>query len=246
MPRVKIPQYNVFKNEVFNEISSDEKNFLFYWSLIDASGWFEEAPYYPKVAEGHKKVVRILKKSSQIKEIINSGNVDKFCEIFVEKEYLANYILGAELELKLGSSWVLDVASLQRVRRTEFPDITLKKGELAVSIEIKGKLSTADLRDRIKDEVKPHLRGNDYDNFILLLLFLVCSEIEKPVRVSQLIKGYYVYEDFIKKRGKKRQVFCQCFTDVKEMREHPFTLENLVERIIEGYFEKHFGELEEV
>lgn len=254
MPNIKFPTYKVFKDELFENISSDEKNTLFYWSLIDSSGWEEVPDYFPDVTKGNKKVVKILEKSPTIKQLVkNDGdNLKKF----IQSEFLSNYLLGAELELKLGNSWVLDTGSLQKFKKPEFPDLTFRKNKLKVNLEIKGALSASDLKDRVMDEVvRPYLRSDNYDHFLLLLLFPICPK-EMPARVSQLIKGYYVYEEIIRKesgllyflqtvfpnrnfvKDKKRQVYCQCFVENKKEREELYTLEHLAERIYENYFKE--------
>ena len=85
-------------------------------------------------------MIKILKKSSEFKKFIEGSSVVRF-EKFVQSEFLSNYLLGAELELKLGSSWVLDTKRLEKFKNPEFPDLTFKKGKLAVYLEIKGQLS---------------------------------------------------------------------------------------------------------
>jgi len=247
-----IPKYTIFKNEVYNQLKPDEKTLLFYWALIDDSSWEEvPPPYFPDAAEGHAKVIQILKKSSQIKDII-VDDPDYFLKRFVQGEFLANYLLACELEAKLNGSWALDIANLQK---TDPPDVIFKKDEAVVSLEIKGMLSAANLKDRIIREVKPYLGNKNYDNFLLLLLFPVCPR-ENPSRVNQLIEGYYIYEEIIRKensplyllqqllprfayslRDKRRQVFCQCFTE-NNRRGSGFTLDNLAGRIVKNYFEK--------
>lgn len=257
MPSPKIPSYEVFKTEVFEKINSNEKNILFYWSLTDSSGWeeFEHPNYFPDVQKGIKDVVKILKKSPEFKKLIEGTSQDTI-EKFVQSEYLSNYLLGTELELKLGSDWILDTKKLEKFKRPEFPDLTFRKGKRVVYLEIKGQLSPANLKERVLNEVcNPYLRSNSYENFVLLLLFPVCSEVEYPARVYQLIKGYYVYEEIIRKgsgilyllqrlfpninifqKDNSRRVYCQCFVDKKKYREEIFTIENLAERIYKSYF----------
>jgi hypothetical protein len=228
-----IPTHSIFENEVYGQLAPDEKNLLFYWSLIDNSSWEEvPPPYFPDATKGHEKVIQILKRSPQIKNII-AKDADYFLKRFIQGEFLANYLLACELESKLNNSWVLDVANLQK---TDPPDVVFKKSEAIVSLEIKGMLSAANLKERIVTEVKPYLGNKNYDNFLLLLLFPVCPR-ENPSRVNQLIEGYYIYEEIIKDDKKRRQVFCQCFTESKR-RGNGFTLDNLAERIVKKYFEK--------
>lgn len=233
MPKVKIPKYKDFKKEIFDKINSDEKNLLFYWSLTDISSWEEVPPlYYPNSKSGHGKVIYILKKSPEIKKYIEKDG-GYFMKRFVMGEFLTNYLLAAELELMLGDKWDLD---LDNLHQAVFPDIVFRKGEEVVSVEVKGMISASNLKQRINDDVIPNLRGDDCDNFLLLLLFLVCPN-ENPDRVNQLIEGYYVYEALIAEKEKRRQVFCQCFTEEKD-KEEKHSLERLANRIVDNYFSK--------
>ena len=232
MPRSKIPEYKVFKKEVFDNITSAEKNLLFYWSLTDISSWEEVPPsYYPNSDAGHRKVIQILEKSPCIKKIIEEDR-EYFMKRFVMGEFLTNFLLAAELELILENAWKLDLVNL---RRAVFPDVVFNNNGKVVSIEIKGMISASNLKQRINDEL-PYLSDGVCDNFLLLLLFLVCPN-DNPDRVNQLIEGYYVYEALVSEKDKRRQVFCQCFTEDKDT-EGKYSLEKLASRIVENYFSK--------
>lgn len=245
--------YIEFKKEIFHGLTNKEKNYLFYWSLFDSSVWEEVNDYFPNIEKGHKRVIKILKRSEKIKKLILKDS-DYFVKVFLQGEFLSNYLLAAELEKHLDNTWKLDVNHIQG---TSSGDAVFQNNKHIVTLEIKGILSAADLMGRIQDEVVPHLGKESYTNFILLLLFPACRG-DNLSRINQLIKGYYIYEEILVNGSrlssilskllsqcnpfannlKNRQVFCQCFTDKVKDRIHDYTLENLSERIEKKYFEK--------
>lgn len=223
---MKILNYNDFKDGV-KGLSKEEVNLLFYWSLIDSSGWEEVPIYFPDVNKGHELAIQILNKIPKFEEIIKKDK-DTIIKKFIETEFLTNFLLANELEQELESDWALDVRSLQK---TTPPDIIFNKGDsLNFGLEIKGLLSSTNLMGRVKREVKPLLKENSYENFLLLILFPICPK-ENPTRINQLIEGYYMYEEFIGDGKKNRKVLCQCFTDDERSREENYSLNNLAKRI---------------
>ncbi len=226
-----VMKYSVFKN-LFKDLSQDEKDFLFYWSLIDASTWEEVPIYFPDLSNGHKEMLPIFKKDAEIKATIEADEAT-FLNNFCSGESLANFILAGELELKLGDSWILDESNLNQ---TIWPDIIFKnKDGLKADLEIKRLVSAANLFNRINEEVRPNLGGDNCNNFLLLLLFPIFPK-EHPQRINQLIEGYHVYEKILESNGKKRQVLCQCFTANDKERVENLTLNNLAERIVNKFF----------
>jgi len=230
---MKIPNYKDFKEGV-EKLTATEKDLLFYWSLIDSSGWEEVPTYFPEVNKGYELVIQILNKIPKIEELIKKDK-NLFLQSFIEAEFLTNFLLSIELENELNKEWVLDIASLHK---TIAPDIIFNRsGKPKVGLEIKGLLSATNLMDRVKKEVKPLVKVNSYENFLLLLLFPICPK-ENPARINQLIEGYYVYEEFIGDGRKNRKVICQCFTDEEKSRGEIYSLNNLAKRIVNNYFRK--------
>ncbi|OGC51774.1 hypothetical protein A2982_00645 [candidate division WWE3 bacterium RIFCSPLOWO2_01_FULL_39_13] len=232
--KLKIPAYTIFKEEIFKKLTSKRKNALFCWSLLDTSSWEEIPPkYYPDYKNGHKKVIEIMKMGKSIKELVDE-DMNYFIRRFVNGEFLSNFLLAAELENQLDSSWRLDLDNLQQA---VFPDVLFisKSNSRKVNIEVKGVISASNLKNRIEDEVIPHLRDENYKEFVLLLLFPVCPG-ENPNRVNQLIEGYYIYETVMNKGGQK--VLCQCIKQDADGDRKAFSLEKLVGRLIAGYFSK--------
>lgn len=224
--------YNDFKIECFDKLSPKERNKLFYWSLMDTSSWEEYPPdYYPDDKEGFKSVVATLRKSKKIYKIIKKDK--KFIREFVDQEFLTNYILAAAIENKSKGQWKPDISNLEKA---VFPDVKLQnKPRNPVEIEVKGMLSTLNLKERIENEILPILKNDGHKYFLLLLLFPLCPT-DKPERISHLIGGYYIYEKIMQQSGTKRQVFCQCIS--LDNTNNEYILDKLVTRIEEHYFEK--------
>ena len=125
--------------------------------------------------------------------------------------------------------------NIQNLQSFTFPDIKFSRESVIANIEVKGILGTSNLIKRIDLEVIPKVKNKDCDNFLLLILFPCCPN-EDPIRVKQLIEGYYVYEKILNNGHKKRKVLCQCFTSESQLHDDYFTVENLTERIVNGFF----------
>lgn len=200
--------YKTFKREVFNKLGERKRNTLFYWSLFDPSSWEESSQpkHFPNFTKGQSSVVNILKCSKAVKKHTKTKtDKDNFKRQFIYSELLTNYLLAAEIELKLKTSRLKGSADVNNLEKTAFPDIIIKKTRIGrVSIEIKGKIGAKRLTDRIKDEVVPKVINNkrDFNNFLLLILFPVCKQ-ESGMRVEELVGGYYVFEDLLTKSGQK-------------------------------------------
>lgn len=233
---MKVVKYNLFKESLFPKLTIEEKNTLFYWSLLDPSGWQEIniENYYPDVNSGHSKIIKILSKNPPIKRII-SKNKSKFVKNFINGEFLINYLIAAQLEDRLTEeSWRVNV---REIEKRNFPDIVFERfKEEKIEVEIKSLLSASELKRRVEDEIKPKLNAETNKNFLLVLLFSVFKQ-EISYRINQLIEGYYVYEEIIFEDGCSRKVLCQACSEDYTDSEHTFA--KLINRI-----EHFFGEFE--
>jgi len=236
-----IPTYKIFLKEIFFKLENKEKNELFYWSLLDYSSWEDgNTPFFmPNFNRGKKRVLAILKKKSKNFKKRIEKNPDKFYKLFIEKEFLANYLLGAELENKLKEDyqkkWEVDTKNIES-KSTIFPDIIMRSYRgLRINIEIKGKISASNLADRIEEYVLERIidKKRGYTRFLLLLIFPVCPK-ENARRVNQLIEGYYIYEKLLKGKFGRRRVICNCLEEKNYKGD--FSFSKLVEKIIESYF----------
>lgn len=237
MPK-RIPSFPLFKKEIFDKINEEEKNVLFYWSLIDASTWedYPSPSYYPDFLRGKRRVLSLLKRSNFIKKnYFTSGlNKEKFYKNFVQSEFLTNYLLAAQIERKIKAKIKGEIDKVN-LGKADFPDVRIKNTKAGiVNIEIKGILSAGSLKNRVTDEIIPKIKGykKKYRNLLLLLLFLVCPS-ENSDRVQQLIGGYYLYEELMKDAMRETKearckALCQCFPE-KYLKK--YSLEKLTEKI---------------
>jgi hypothetical protein len=221
-----------FKKYIFNNISEKEKNFLFYWSLFDQSSW-EDLPtpsYLPKFKRAKTQVLKILSKNKKFfKKYINADKKE-FYTTFVISELLTNFLLAAQVKKKMGRK-IKGVVDKYNLERRIFPDMIIKGTKIGhVYIEIKGITSASDLKDRIETDVINKIRKykRKYDKLLLLLLFPILSE-DNHDRIYQLIKGYYVYENFLGNPEKAyRKVLCNCIA----IKSKTYMLNKLVARIL--------------
>ena len=225
--------FRVFWKEVFGKIGDKKKNTLFYWSLFDPSSWeeIEHPNHLPSLARSKGKVLKILRVSPTIKRLLTQDR-DSFYKNFVQSEFLANYLLAAQVRARMGRklSGKIDIANIEE---TVFPDIIIRGMRVGrVNIEIKGTVSAKNLLERTSNEVIVQLKKNkrDYKKFLLLLIFPACRG-ETGERIEELIGGYYVYEKLIDQqglRGLKRQVLCRCIQEGG----NKFTLNALVKKVV--------------
>lgn len=234
----KIPTYKIFKEEILNKLSDQEKNTLFYWGAFDPSSW--EAGLVknmlhslPSPSRGQNRVLSMIrKKSKHFKEVIS--NDSKFCGRFVWGEFLMNYLVTAEVEKIMERSKLSGRISKGLLRKPIFPDLIFKNKEFILPIEIKNIISCSSIKDRIYDEViggiKKYKKEIAFDNFLVILLFpFLKKESSIYRRINSIIKGYYVYEDIIGYKTKvKCNVLCHC---IAERYHKKYSIEKLAERI---------------
>lgn len=231
---------NTFKNEVYEKLSKEELNELFYWSLFDPS-FSEEMSKKFKISTSQRKsfVLSKLRVSATIKTECDKGRKETnlFYEQFTYGELLTNYILAIAIEKELENRKIKGYKHFD-IEKQEFPDLIFrknKKGTGSIYIEIKGIIGTSNLKDRIEKEIKPNLKKGrrKYNNFLLLLLF-PCKNKEAE-RVGQLIQGYYIYEKIIGSNSKNhRKVLAKC---ISKSGAENYCLDKLVDRILNnGYF----------
>lgn len=233
-------ELKTFKDEVYEKLSKEELNELFYWSLFDPS-FSEEMSKKFKISPSKRKsfVLSKLKISQTIKTECDKGRKETniFYEQFTYGELLTNYILAISIEKELENRKIKGYKHFD-IEKQEFPDIIFRKNKKntnSIYIEIKGIIGTSNLKERIEKEVKPNLkRGRrKYNNFLLLLLF-PCKNKEAE-RVGQIIQGYYIYEKVIGSNSKnQRKVLAKCIS--KNGAEN-HCLNKLVDKILNnGYF----------
>lgn len=237
-----IPTFNQFKKEVFNKLTDKEKNILFYWSSFDLSTWEEIEPpdYVPNFQRGKRRVLSLLKRKSKICRKLIKEN-ENFCKDFVWSEFLLNYLVAAQIRKEMKKNKFKGKIYNEDFKRRDFPDIVIKGTPSGrIPLEIKRTVSGANLTERIEKEViqgiKKHNKNQKttkkYRNFFLILIFPLCK-IENPIRINQLIEGYYVYEEIIKLKAKVRcRTLCQC---VSEKYAKEYGIDKLGERILEQF-----------
>lgn len=100
---MKLPHFSRFKKEVFNKINKNQKDILFYWSLFDPTGGWEEiqVEYLPDFNAGEEKVLSILKTSDFISQHFIKENKEIFYRDFVKGETLTNYLIAARVETRI-------------------------------------------------------------------------------------------------------------------------------------------------
>ena len=201
--------FSVFRKEVCKQLSREQLNELFFWSLIKkghSEGTDGEEMFATQFSldTRRKVILSYLKKSKKIQEVCKDKSFQESMYIYFTNEKLTNYILAIEIENSLKNNKIKDYEiDLERMSTYSefFPDIIFKNNSTneIVSVEVKGILSTNKLQERVMGEVIPHLLNTKEEsytkNFLLLLLF-PCAEQEK-INAESLIGGYYIYENII-------------------------------------------------
>lgn len=190
--------YREFVSDIFDKLSPGQKHELFYFSLFDPSSWEEWGGLerYPKLkGELDKRVVDLVTRVNPKffkKHAKSDVRRTKFLRTFVYTGDLCRFMLVAALNEK---------KILTRIRK--FPDlVVVVKGEEIAGVEIKRLLSCANLEEHIYDEIVKPLKGGVWkkDNR-LLFLFPQLGE-ENPDRIQQIIKGFYLLEDYISEKAR--------------------------------------------
>lgn len=199
-------KYKEFVSGIFNRLSPGQKHELFYFSLFDPSSWEEWGGLerYPKLkGELDKRVVDLAKRVNPKfykKHARSDVRRTKFLRTFVYTGDLCRCMLAAALNEK---------KIMTRIRK--FPDlVVVVKGEEKAGVEIKRLVSCANLKEHIYDEIVEPLKGGVWkkDNK-LLFLFPQLGE-EDPSRIQQIIKGFYLLEDYISERaGVETRLLCR-------------------------------------
>lgn len=238
------PNFDQFKEEIFDRINEKERNDLFYWSCFDESTWEEVNPpeFLPNFKEGEKRVLSIFKKSKSFKELIKKDQ--NFCKKFIWSEVLLNYLIASQIENEMKRNEFKGEISKEDIKKFIFPDIIVKvQFQKKIPIEIKRTISAANLVGRVKEEVIEGIKKYNknqketekrFENFLLLLIFPVLRK-ENSVRINQLVEGYYIYEELIRKETAINcKVLCHCVTEKwNEQLSKNFSLEKLGKRIFE-------------
>lgn len=210
--------YKKVKESVFDRITQEERNSLFYCSLFDPSSWEEtnKANFLAEYSESEELALNLLSNDKKIKERIEKDR-EKFCRYFISSEKLNNYLLAYQMEQYSDNKLTVDSEKLSK-NNNDFPDIVLKNKDKSIYIEVKRLISADKLKERINDEVIEAIKKDKkkFKNILLLLIFPVLKG-ENAQRISQLIKGYYIYETIIKdKTGVNCNVLCLCFKAIDD------------------------------
>lgn len=249
MEKGNIP-FSIFQKQVYDKLNREELNELFFWSLIKTGygegGAGEEADknFIMRFSlEKRKKVIMdFLKKSQRVQnQCKKDHNLESKMYTYFTNEKLTNYILALEIHKALKGKNITDYdihTEHMQVYNQNFPDIVFKgrKTDGFISIEIKTILSTSRLRDKVLEEVMPHLSSKKENlyikNFLLLFLF-PCAENERTITQS-LIGGYYVYEDVLNHRkiGTNKANSKKLLNLVVPEKSQDDTLSYIVEKII--------------
>ena len=211
--RIKKPKfvnYHDFKKEIFDTFKNDNKvlHTFFYYSLFDPSGWEERIKFldFKKLQKEIKEnvLVRIRKQNTKFYKtyIARFGKTkdereEKFIKRFVYSDRLCRFLM---------ASWLKDnkfrVILGYLSKKEKPPDIVIKRKRdgKAIVIETKRFVSCSNLKERIEAEIIG--KKFKHDN-ILVIFFFPEIEGDNRERVYSLIKGYYIYEDYLKSKMKK-------------------------------------------
>jgi len=222
-------KYGEFVSGIFNKLSPDQKHELFYFSLFDPSSW-EEWERYPELKEFQKeldgKVVNLVKGVNPKfykKHAKSEVRKTKFLRTFVYTGDVCCFMLAAALNEK---------KIVTRIERSGFPDLVVAiKGEEKAGVEIKRLISCANLKEHIDDEIVKPLKGGVWkkDNK-LLFLFPQLGE-EEPSRIQQIIKGFYILEDYISgKAGVGTRLLCR-YVEKKYHEGSQYSFDGLIDNL---------------
>ena len=194
-------EYKEFVSDIFNKLSPSQKHEIFYYSLFDPSSWEEwereDRERYPKFQEEvDKKVVDMVK-----------GVTPRFYRKHAKSErrrmkFLRTFVYGGDLCCFLLAAALNEKKITTRISKSGFPDLVVAtKGEEKVGVEVKRLLSCANIREHICDEIVEPLKGGVWKKNIKLLFLFPQFGKENPSRIQQIIKGFYVLEDYMSEKA---------------------------------------------